>query len=168
MEAAVREGPPTAGRYVLLLRLEREMTATVGRLGRCTFDAGVYAYAGSAIGGMASRLARHARRRKRVHWHVDRLTTSRGCRVLGAVALPPHGPSECEAVVLMVSLPGARVFPPRFGSSDHRCAGHLVHLRDGYGTKEAVVGILSAPSVGGTWLSLRDIRRPGRPRRRRR
>lgn len=153
---------------MLLLLLGDGVSTTVGRLGMCTFDPGAYAYAGSAVRGLDHRLARHARRGKRVHWHVDRLTRLPQCHVRGAVMFPATGPTECEAVGLLARLPTARVTPVGFGASDHRCGGHLVHLGEGGAALDMALELLLAPPVEGTWLSIDDIGRPGSPRRRRR
>ena len=45
----------------------------VGVLGPVAFPKGFYAYCGSAMVGLAARINRHLRRKKKVRWHVDYL-----------------------------------------------------------------------------------------------
>ncbi|EJW13489.1 Endonuclease III [Rhodovulum sp. PH10] len=117
--------PAEPGAYVLGLLLARPVALRVGGAA-CTLPAGRYLYCGSARGpgGLRARVTRHLARRKRIHWHVDRLTT-RG-RVV-AVWIAPGG-DECALVRDLAGLP---VPLPGFGSSDcRRCASHLLGWPD--------------------------------------
>jgi len=123
----LRALPRTAGAYALLLRLHRttEVTLAAGR--RSPLDPGLYLYAGSArgSGGLRARVARHLRTGKARHWHIDQITEV--AAPLG-VLIWPHG-DECELVRGALSLSGASVPVPGFGSSDCRhCRAHLVIL----------------------------------------
>jgi sugar fermentation stimulation protein A len=122
----VAAGLVPAGVYVVVFHLPRARTIRIGRLGRFFFDAGRYAYVGSAQRGLAKRVARHARRRKTVRWHVDYL--ARWATVEAAYAWPLPKRAECRLAARLVA-DGARRTVPRFGASDCRCAGHLVRLR---------------------------------------
>ena len=116
------------GTYLLLLRLEAPVDVAVGRLGTFGLPAGWYVYVGSALGGLAARLRRHARRGKPIHWHVDAL---REVAELAAVAVRV-GPEriECAVAKAVAALPAAALPVPRFGASDCRCASHLVRFAD--------------------------------------
>ncbi len=116
------------GTYVLHLIIETEARVKVGRLGRITFAAGYYAYVGRAFGpgGLAARLAHHLRLAAAPHWHMD--------------FLRPHGvvdkiwwgytAPDCEHLWArgLMKLRGASTPVRGFGSSDCRCAAHLIHL----------------------------------------
>jgi Uri superfamily endonuclease len=56
--------------------LAEPILVTIGRKPRTELSAGRYFYCGSAKGpgGLRGRLARHMRRGKPVHWHIDQLT----------------------------------------------------------------------------------------------
>ena len=115
------------GAYALLVRLDASVTLRVGRLGKCRFSAGYYAYGGSArgSGGIGARLRRHMRPEKRIHWHIDHLTTS--AHIVAAWALP--GGSECDVVDAFLSMDQSGVPVAGFGASDcTRCRAHLVRL----------------------------------------
>ena len=64
------------GIYILFLRNEIEQRIQVGKLGEFQFQAGIYAYAGTAYGsgGLHARLKRHFRQEKKVRWHIDYLS----------------------------------------------------------------------------------------------
>jgi sugar fermentation stimulation protein A len=154
-------GVDEAGTYALFIELDREVNIQVGALGRCTFPMGVHVYAGSAMRGILSRLTRHIRRKKAIHWHVDGLTTMSGCQVLGAVVFTSPVVSECDIVDYIAGSEGAEVRPPRFGASDHYCRGHLVWLGEGPSIRQVAIALLTNRTTGGRWLTRDDIRRPG-------
>lgn len=149
------------GTYALFLVLDEPVTEDVGALGRQRFTRGVHIYAGSAASGLEHRLNRHARPSKKVHWHVDRLTVRPEVQVVGAVTFGPDGLNECEIVRVLGSLPWVKVTPPRFGSSDHDCPGHLVNLGERPELVEMAVRALE--KEGGAWISFDGIERPGGP-----
>ncbi len=112
------------GVYQLRIRLERAQVVTVGALGPCQFPAGWYVYTGSARSGLVQRIARHLRRKKRKHWHIDYLLAV--ADKVEAFVLPGIAVTECE---LHAELAGGQVIVPGFGSSDCRCRSHLAWFR---------------------------------------
>lgn len=120
------EAPATPGAYALALRLAAPHAVTAGKAA-ATLEAGDYLYCGSANGpgGLRARLARHMRREKRPHWHVDQLTLAGA--VLGAFIV--EGGSECALNAELARLPAPL---PGFGSSDcPHCVSHLRHFPAG-------------------------------------
>jgi Uri superfamily endonuclease len=92
--------------------------------------AGHYVYFGNAWGpgGIRARCARHFRRAKKRHWHVDWLTDFAERPM--AAAFP--GMDECDLVGRALALAGVSVPIPGFGSSDcRRCPAHLLALDAG-------------------------------------
>ncbi len=121
--------PPEPGTYALVFRVESPLSVQAGRLGTRVLMPGVYVYVGSARGpgGLAARIRRHLRQNKRLHWHVDALTT----RLTPAAVLWSTDPTlrECDWVAALLSRPEAHVPWPDFGSSDcRRCPSHLIWL----------------------------------------
>ena len=110
------------GSYLLLLELKRDRRIEIGRLGRLSFGKGWYVYVGSAMQGLAARLARHLRHRKRFHWHIDYLRQAAD-RVL-ALPIRSSRREECDLARDIASLlaPG----PLGFGCSDCACPTHLL------------------------------------------
>lgn len=114
------------GTYLLGLSLDKDVTLTVGRLGRFSFPAGYYVYAGSAKGpgGLSARLARHRRQEKRLHWHVDYLLTHARLVEVWTVVSDQH--LECAWAQAVIKMANSQIVAPRFGASDCRCPAHLV------------------------------------------
>lgn len=122
---APEEAPARGGAYVLVLHLDRPLSFGLARKTTASFEPGTYVYSGSAYGpgGIRARLARHFRRDKKLHWHVDRLTVAAS----GMEAIAVEAGSECE---IIERLAGSNAFVPvvaGFGSSDcSRCTAHLL------------------------------------------
>lgn len=117
------------GAYLLLIRLSRQLRLNVPRLKAEFLDPGFYVYAGSAYGpgGLKARIARHQCRSKRVHWHVDRVTSR--VRPL-AIAVP--GGRECDFVSRLTARSLFETAISGFGSSDcNQCRSHLLVWRGG-------------------------------------
>jgi sugar fermentation stimulation protein A len=111
------------GSYILILRIAESKTIAVGRLGALPFKQGYYLYVGSAMRHLGRRLARHQKKQKTRHWHIDYL------RPAASIALPlairASNRLECEISRAMAQLfkPG----PLGFGSSDCACPTHLFY-----------------------------------------
>jgi endonuclease-3 len=121
--------PSRGGTYTLVIQLTDAETIAVGSLGEFAFDAGWYAYTGSALGsGGFSRVDRHrslARGEREVrHWHVDYLLCHPASR-LDTVHTTADIDGECTVATAIdgESLSG-------FGCSDCDCHSHLVYSPD--------------------------------------
>jgi Uri superfamily endonuclease len=106
-----------------MARITSTIEIEVGRLGRLSFEPGVWAYVGSAFGpgGLAARLGRHLIGSRRTHWHIDHLLVTG--EVIGVLVSAHDSRLECEwagwtAARTVRSVGG-------FGSSDCRCPSHL-------------------------------------------
>ena len=120
--------PAEPGSYVIIARLETPTRITIGKLGRFDFDAGFYAYSGSALGtgGLAARLDHHREPAKKLQWHIDYLLEhAEIVEIWWAVDLKRK---ECNWASALRSVPGAKVPVPNFGASDCRCLSHLVYF----------------------------------------
>jgi Uri superfamily endonuclease len=109
----------------LLLECARGGAVRVGSLGCLRFEAGTYAYVGSArgAGGLAARIAHHLGSVARPRWHIDYL---RGLADATAVWFTT-GPAPYEHGWAAVFARGRHIATaaPRFGSSDCSCESHL-------------------------------------------
>ena len=107
------------GAYVLLIMVSETVKIQVGALGILCFDAGEYAYVGSAYGpgGIDARVKRHLRNEKRKRWHIDYLLEH------GEVVsvLVKEGGNEVESAERLMNCP----YIPGFGSSDSPLPSHL-------------------------------------------
>ena len=122
--------PREPGTYVLVMRLRTSTEVTVGKLGVFTLGSGWYHYVGSALGpgGLCARLARHRRKRKRRHWHIDYLVHLLQMREIWWASTSEH--VECVWAHALLGLPYTTVPVPGFGSSDCRCPSHLLYSQD--------------------------------------
>lgn len=114
------------GAYLLLLELKKKHTVAVGSLGILNFNPGWYIYVGSAMNGLKARLARHTRKRKNKHWHIDYLRD-----VADTVERLPIRASkrlECELSRTLANQSLESV--PNFGCTDCDCDSHLFYQKD--------------------------------------
>ena len=118
--------PAGKGTYALVIGLEAPLDLVVGKLGPVELPAGCCLYFGSALGGLAGRIQRHLRRRKKPWWHIDYLTRLAAPEEVWWNESP--GRAECDWAAAGLLLPGATTPAPGFGASDCRCTSHLVHL----------------------------------------
>jgi len=111
------------GSYILIIEIPKEMGIQVGKLGLIEFKPGFYAYVGSAMNGLESRLGRHLRTEKKKFWHIDYLLEK--AEIFGVIIMESDKKIECEIAQNL-----AREFRSvkKFGSSDCNCSGHLFHL----------------------------------------
>ena len=110
------------GAYLLILRLRRARRVAVGRLGSIRFDKGYYVYVGSAMANLSTRIARHVRRRKRMHWHIDYLRQAAD----EVVPLPIRSSQKLECRVASAFGSVLDPGPLGFGASDCACPTHLM------------------------------------------
>jgi len=112
------------GLYLLLLHLEKG-SYSIGKLYTGVLPGGTYAYIGSAWGpgGLGARVSRHLSANKRIHWHIDWLTSDTRCKLTG-VYLFPRVKGESEMYRILSEIGECLI--PGFGSSDDR--GSKCHL----------------------------------------
>jgi Uri superfamily endonuclease len=128
-ELEINDYPSEPGSYVLIMYLAQSTEIAVGKLGTFEFNAGWYAYAGSALGpgGLAARLAYHRRSNKSFQWHIDYLLVHADLvEIWWAIE---NKRKECVWASALRAIPGARVSVVNFGASDCRCLAHLVYLQ---------------------------------------
>ena len=118
----------TPGVYHLIIHLTQDRIIEIGRLGRFDFPAGYYVYTGSALGGLESRIARHLRSKKRLHWHIDYLLQHG--RIIDIITHRTAERLECRLNCKILSLPGSRIVAKGFGSSDCNCLSHLAYFKE--------------------------------------
>jgi len=115
------------GTYILVLRLDKATSLTIGKLGYFHFKKGYYLYIGSAFGpgGLAARLKHHLSVSPKPRWHLDYLrpsTTVTDIRISGENERKEHIWAEQLNSVEALTMP-----IPGFGSSDCSCPAHLFY-----------------------------------------
>ena len=127
---------PASGIYALLLFVSREVTLTVGKLGKHRFPRGYYVYTGSALGkgaaGLKHRIARHLRKQKPRFWHIDYLLADENVSVEAVIAAEASENMECKLNSHIKGTEGAEVPVKGFGASDCRknCGSHLLYFSE--------------------------------------
>jgi Uri superfamily endonuclease len=120
-----QENPP--GTYILNAELSDHRAIKVGSLGSVAFEKGYYLYVGSALSGLQSRLQRHLRMEKSLHWHIDYLLQYASVREI----LYHVGPEqyECAWADILHRMPGIEPSEAAFGASDCDCRTHLFYTK---------------------------------------
>jgi len=113
-----------SGLYVIVMSLNRPVKVRVGALGMVMFGRGAYLYIGSAKRHLKKRIERHKRRKKPLRWHIDYFR--KVSRWEFSVSFTGHS-GECELARLVGQAVDGAIAHSRFGSSDCRCPGHLIH-----------------------------------------
>lgn len=116
------------GAYLILIELVDTARLPIPALQVGALPAGHYIYAGSARGngGLRARIARHLRRGKKQHWHVDHLTEAAAT----LLAFPVPDGNECILVRSLIESGYYHPAVPGFGSSDCRtCVSHLLEAQ---------------------------------------
>ena len=112
------------GSYVLLIKLPTEVAINIGSLGYVHFSRGWYAYIGSAMGGLKSRVTRHLRKDKKLHWHIDYLL--RLASIKKVFMNESETRKECRIAGILVNYFD---YVPGFCCSDCSCKSHLFYSR---------------------------------------
>lgn len=121
------------GIYTLLIKLDKPQTITIGKLNRVSFPAGYYIYVGSALSGLKPRVARHLKKEKALHWHIDYFLQK--AKVEEIIYCLTEKYKECAiAPQLAQKLKSI----PHFGCSDCRCVSHLFFCKDKYNLRETI------------------------------
>jgi len=127
------------GSYFLVIRLEEERRIrTKGKA--FELKPGYYVYVGSAMNSLEKRVARHFRREKRLHWHIDYLLKE--SELLRAYLIPSGVKLE-EELSREVSRFGEPV--PGFGAGDVRVSTNLYRFENE--PDEVLRGILEGLGV---------------------
>ena len=121
---------PASGAYALILRVTKRIDCKPEK--QWVLKPGTYIYAGRATRGLSARLARHKKRTKPVHWHIDHLTVRKTVTIENILLIPAKPNLECTIVRILLEQTGVTVPVHRFGSSDCRqgCPAHLLQIPD--------------------------------------
>ena len=139
------------GVYVLFLELAEEQSITIGRLSDIHFSCGYYAYVGSAMNGLKSRLSRHLRKDKKLHWHIDYLLEK--ASIVDISIARTEDRAECT---IAQALGSQFYFIPGFGSSDCRCHSHLFFAAHEKQMQEAIITALELLAIPPKLMGLRS------------
>jgi len=113
------------GGYILVLRVQKAVSISIGKLGIIEMKFGRYYYGGSAKRGITARVCRHFAETKNPYWHIDYLTAHKDVDVTEAWCFPGF-PAVEHALTHHKALTGEGILRG-FGNSDCRsgCPQHL-------------------------------------------
>ena len=135
------------GSYILILQLPEQQTITIGSLPDVYFPRGHYAYVGSAMGGLKSRLSHHLQGSKKPRWHIDYLLQRAS---ISSIILYETGEkTECT---IAEALSHQFDSIPAFGCSDCRCRSHLFFSTEEMKPMIMATLKLLAKAKSGSWL----------------
>ena len=112
------------GTYTLLIELPENKTIKIGKLGEIEFQKGFFAYVGSGLNGLEQRIARHLRKDKRFHWHIDFLLEKARVRSI----VYAESPIRMECTIANQLIENLQHID-KFGCSDCKCRSHLFYCK---------------------------------------
>lgn len=117
-----------SGCYQLKIEITKNIGLKIGALGVCRFAKGNYVYTGSAMKNLSKRVARHRRKEKKMHWHIDYLLAHPAVKLAETVVFPSENREECLRNQQLMNE-GAESVILKFGSSDCKiCPSHLLKI----------------------------------------
>jgi Uri superfamily endonuclease len=120
------------GSYILLIELKENLNIIIGKLGKLHFKKGFYVYVGSALNSLESRINRHLRFNKKIHWHIDYLL--KYAKITKVFYKVNSKKEECR---LSSEFEKRMHFFNGFGCSDCKCNSHLF-----YGKYNEIISII--------------------------
>lgn len=114
-----------SGVYLSLFMLKEPKNVQIGKIGDIEFKAGYYVYVGSAKRGLSQRIARHKRKGKKKHWHIDYLIEK--SEFLKEIPIRTKEEIECQLADRIGEICDDSV--EDFGASDCSCKSHLFYFR---------------------------------------
>jgi Uri superfamily endonuclease len=154
------ENLPMRGTYTLVILLEKETRIKVQKLGCFILQKGYYAYTGSALGdgavNLRNRVARHLKKRKAKHWHIDFLVAHKNAVIAAIVVAESNVNRECQVNDAIKDIDGATVPIVGFGASDckQNCGSHLVFFGDENVTERIIDRYRDLFGVRATFITL--------------
>ena len=124
------------GCYCLIIKLNTPSKIKIGKLGKIDFNEGYYVYVGSAMNYLESRINRHLRSKKKLHWHIDYLLKK--AKICDIIYNESTKKIECE-LSQYISSNGKGIND--FGCSDCDCKSHLYYFKN---RKEAIECVKNA------------------------
>ncbi len=107
------------GIYILELLAEKGFTISAKKFLNTKFPKGYYYYIGSAQKNLNSRIERHLRKTKTIHWHIDHITTNKSIKNIKPFIIPNAEKNlEAEIANNFVDYFDAKIIVEGFGNSD--------------------------------------------------
>lgn len=124
------------GTYLLIIDVKKDISLTVGSLGKISFSKGCYCYVGSAMGpgenALENRINRHLKNseNKKFHWHIDYFLGNKNVSIKNIFVLPSKKKLECFIANEIKNNSKEIYEVSNFGSSDCFCPSHLFNVKN--------------------------------------
>lgn len=107
------------GIYILELFAEKNFLISAEKFKDIIFPKGFYYYIGSAQKNLKSRIERHLRKAKIIHWHIDHLTAHKSTNIVNIfILLDAEKTIEAEIANKFVKYFNSDIIVEGFGNSD--------------------------------------------------
>ncbi|PIQ09169.1 MAG: endonuclease III [Ignavibacteriales bacterium CG18_big_fil_WC_8_21_14_2_50_31_20] len=108
-----------SGIYILELFAKENFLIANNKFNNVTFPKGFYYYIGSAQKNLKSRIYRHLAKQKKIHWHIDFLSTHKSLKISNVFVIPNAlKVVEAEIANSFVEYFNAKIIAEGFGNSD--------------------------------------------------
>lgn len=117
-----------SGAYAVLFYLINDSQTYMPKYGDVTFKKGFYVYSGSAKKNLIHRVTRHAKKDKKVKWHIDYFSVLESVKTVKTFLF--FDKNECE-INFFFYTNGGRSIIKNFGSSDCKngCLSHFLYFK---------------------------------------
>lgn len=126
------------GAYIVLLSNPRETSITLPSGRSFSLKEGFYAYVGSGLRGLSSRIRRHERGRGNPFWHIDYIKPY--MNIIRSIPIRSPKRIECEIAKELEGIADSSIVG--FGCSDCRCKSHLFYFKEEPTSKESFIRTL--------------------------
>ena len=120
-----------SGIYILELLAKKNFRLTHNKFNNPTLPKGYYYYIGSAQKNLTQRIDRHIRKKKKIYWHIDYITTLNNIIVKNVFILNDFEKKyECKVVDTLITKTKLSTIINGFGNSDCKlCESHLLYSK---------------------------------------
>lgn len=120
-----------SGIYVIEFWAKNDFSLGIKKYAENFFSKGYYYYSGSAQKNFRERLSRHLRLNKKVHWHIDHLTTDQNFEIKSILILN-EAPKEFECKIIESFLGNDKVEQSILGFGNGDCSTCRTHLLNSF------------------------------------
>lgn len=122
---------PNKGIYLLEIFAKEKFTVDINKFSGITFPKGYYYYVGSAQKNFRSRIERHLRKTKTIHWHIDHLTANPLLTIKNLYVIPNAKRSlEWQIANDLLKIFDCEIIVKGFGNSDtNKTVTHLLYRK---------------------------------------
>jgi len=122
----LKENNLDGGAYLLVMENPESFSMELGSLGNTIFEKGYYTYTGSAMKGLEARIARHYRKSKKQHWHIDYIVPGK-MMILKSLPIRRKDNVEEDLAGDLLNIGDGCI--QGFGATDSRQPSHLTYFK---------------------------------------